>query len=75
MELRIGITDNPQPLNLALADDADRDAVKAGVQAALAGETDVLWLTDSKGREVAVAASRLTYVEISPADSNPIGFG
>ena len=75
MDLRIGIADNPQPITVTLADDADRDALKASVEAAMGGDSAVLWLTDDKGREVVVAASRLTYVEIGPASSNPIGFG
>ena len=75
MDLRIGIADNPQPIAVTLADDADRDALKAAVEAALRGDALVLWLTDDKGREVAVASSRITHVEIGPPGSNPIGFG
>ena len=75
MEIRIGVTDNPRDLTLVLADDADRDTVKAAVEAALAGTSATWWLTDAKGREVAVASSRLAYVEIGPAGANPIGFG
>ncbi len=75
MELRIGIADNPQPIKVTLPDGADRDHIKASVGAALNGEVPVLWLTDDKGREIAVAASRLTHVEMGPDSSNPIGFG
>ena len=75
MDIRIGVTDNPRDLTLVLADDADRDTVKAAVEAALAGTSATLWLTDAKGREVAVASSRLAYVEIGPEGANPIGFG
>ena len=75
MELRIGIADNPQPIAVTLPDDADRENVKASVEAALNGEVPVLWLTDDKGREIAVAASRVTHVEMGPPGSNPIGFG
>ncbi len=75
MELRIGIADNPQPITVTLPDEADRENVKASVEAALNGEVPVLWLTDDKGREIAVAASRVTHVEMGPPGSNPIGFG
>ena len=75
MELRIGIADNPQPIAVTLPDDADREDVKASVDAALRGQSPVLWLTDDKGREIAVAASRITHVEMGPPGSNPIGFG
>ncbi len=75
MELRIGIADNPQPIAVTLPADADREDVKASVEAALRGQAPVLWLTDDKGREIAVAASRITHVEMGPPGSNPIGFG
>ncbi len=75
MELRIGIVDNPQPIAVTLPDGTDRADVKTSVEAALRGEVAVLWLTDDKGREIAVASSRLTHVEMGPPGSNPIGFG
>ena len=75
MELRIGIADNPQPIAVTLPDDTDRENFKASVETALRGDSPVLWLTDDKGREIAVAASRITHVEMGPPGSNPIGFG
>ncbi len=75
MDLRIGILDSPQPIAVTLADGTDREAIKSSVEDALAGDSSVLWLTDSKGREVAVASGRLAFVEIGPDSSNPIGFG
>ncbi len=75
MELRIGIADNPQPITVNLPDDTDREDIKASVEAALKGEVPVLWLTDDKGREIAVSASRVTHVEMGPPGSHPIGFG
>ena len=75
MELRIGIADNPTPITVTLPDDADRDGVKASVEAALRAETPVLWLTDDKGREIAVTSARVTYVDIGPPAAHPIGFG
>jgi hypothetical protein len=75
VELRIGIADNPQPITVTLPDDADRENIKESVEAALRGAAPVLWLTDDKGREIAVAASRLTHVEMGPPGSHPIGFG
>ena len=75
MDIRIGVTDNPRDINLVLADDADREAVKATIDAALEGTSKTLWLTDEKGRDIGVAAARLAYVEIGPEGANPIGFG
>ena len=62
MDIRIGVTDNPQPIVLQLADDTDRD-VKARIDTAIGGG-GVLWLTDDKGKEVAVPAARLAFVEL-----------
>ena len=75
MDIRIGVTDTPREVTLTLDDDIARDEVKAAIDAALAGERSVLWLTDDKGLEVAVAATRLAYVELGPEGNNPIGFG
>ena len=75
MDIRIGVTDNPREINLQLADDTDRAALKTEIDTALASGEGVLWLTDDKGKEVGIAASRLAYVELGPAGSNPIGFG
>ena len=75
MDIRIGVTDNPQPIVLQLADDTDRDDLKARIDTAISGGEGVLWLTDDKGKEVAGPAARLAFVELCPAGSNPIGFG
>ena len=75
MDIRIGVTDNPREINLQLADDVERSALKAQIDTALSGGEGVLWLTDDKGKEVAIPAARLAYVELGPEGSNPIGFG
>lgn len=75
MDIRIGVTDNPREIALQLADDADRSVLKSQIEAALSGSSDVLWLTDDKGREVAVSSARLAFIELGPEGGNPIGFG
>jgi len=76
VDIRIGVTDTPRELNLVLAADVDRDEIKNSISAAIAGASDTLWLIDDKGREVAVPAARIAYVELSAAgETNPIGFG
>ena len=50
-------------------------AIRAALPA-LTGAVDVLWLTDKKGRQVAVAAAKIAYVEIGTAEGDrKIGFG
>lgn len=76
MEIRIGVTYTPKEVALELADDADAKAIKASVDAALVGTDPVLWLTDRKGRQVAVPSDKISYVELGTEnDSRPIGFG
>ena len=75
MEIRIGISDSSQPVAVTLPSGTDHQTVKAAVDDSLRGAAKVLWLTDDQGREVAVASSRITHVEIGPPGSHPIGFG
>ena len=57
-------------------DDGERDDVKSRVDAALSGASDVLWLTDKRGREIGVPAAKIAYVEVgSPDGDRRLGFG
>lgn len=76
VDVRIGVTQAPRELNIELADDADRDDLKSRIDAALAGASDVLWITDRRGKDVAVPSSKIAYVELgSPESERRIGFG
>ena len=75
MDVRIGVTDHPREIGVKLADDTDRDALKARIESALTGSSDALWLTDDKGGEVVVPAGKIAFVEIGPEGGSPIGFG
>ena len=75
MDVRIGVTQAPRELTVEIPDD-ERDDAKARVEAALGGAADVLWLTDKRGRQVAVASAKIAYVEIGTPDGDRrIGFG
>ena len=74
MELRIGVVRTAKELTLELDDGAD-DGV-ARIDAALAGEAPVVWITDAKGRRVGVPADKIAYVEIDEDGSaKRVGFG
>jgi hypothetical protein len=76
VDVRIGVTQHPRELDVELADDADREALKKQVSEALAGQDTVLWLTDRRGRDVAVPTAKIAYVEIGSSDAERrIGFG
>ncbi|HWL45551.1 MAG TPA: DUF3107 domain-containing protein [Ilumatobacter sp.] len=75
MDVRIGVTQAPRELTIDV-DDGERDAVKAAVDAALAGATDVLWVTDKRGKQIGVPAAKIAYVEVGTAEGDRrIGFG
>jgi len=76
VDVRIGVTQAPRELNIELAEDTDRDELKARVEAALAGASDVLWMTDRRGKDVAIPASKIAYIELGSSDGDRrIGFG
>lgn len=76
MDVRIGIADSPQVIEVELDDDADRVALKKEVEAVLSGKDKILWLTDRKGKELAVPAEQIGFVELGTADADrKIGFG
>ena len=76
MDVRIGVKYSAKEINVELADDADREALKKQIGDALSDEDNVLWLSDKRGRDVAVPAGKITYVEIGSSNaSKPIGFG
>ena len=75
VDVRIGVTQAPREITVEVADD-ERDDLKAKVEAALSGATDVLWVTDKRGRDVGVPAAKIAYVEVGSADGDRrIGFG
>lgn len=77
MDVRIGVTQAPREIAVEVDDSADaRAALKASIDAALAGTVQTLWITDKKGREIAVSAGKIAYVELGSPDSDRrIGFG
>lgn len=76
MDVRIGIADSPQIIEVDMAEDTDRDALKELVQAVLSGATPVLTLEDKRGKELNVPGARVAFVEIGAADAERrIGFG
>lgn len=75
MDVRIGVTYSPREIELQLAEDADREALKAQIDEVLGSDDKVLWLTDRKGREVGVPSERIAYIEIgSASEARAMGF-
>ena len=76
MDVRIGVSQHPRELDIELADDTDRAALKQQIETALADDDNVLWLTDRRGRDIVVPAGKIAYVEIGSSEAERrIGFG
>ena len=76
MDVRIGVIHTVKEIDIELPGDADRDEIRTSIDTALSDETATLWLTDRHGREIAVPAARIAYVELgSPDSERRIGFG
>ena len=77
MDIRIGITQSAREIALEVDENVtSRDSLKTAIDDALAGKTPTLWLTDKKGREVALPGAKIAYVEFgSPDSARKIGFG
>ena len=76
MDVRIGVTQAPREINIELPEDADRGELRARVEAALAGASDVLWITDKRGKDVAIPSAKIAYIELgSDGGDRKIGFG
>jgi hypothetical protein len=75
VDVRIGVTYSPREIEMQLPEDVDRAELKSRVDDVLGSDTKVLWLTDRKGREVAVPSAKITYVELGTAEeARPMGF-
>jgi len=76
MDLRIGIAQSSQVIELEVSEDTDRDQLKADVASALGQEDGVFWVADRKGKEIAVPSAKISFVEIGAASAaRRIGFG
>ncbi|GAB3949293.1 DUF3107 domain-containing protein [Kribbella sp. NPDC056345] len=73
MEVKIGV----QHVNreLVLESEQSPDEVQEQVSNALSGKSNLLELTDDKGRRILVPADRLAYVEIGEVSIRKVGFG
>lgn len=76
MDVRIGITQTPKELEVELAEDTDRKSLIADIDKALEKGDGVLWLTDRRGRRVAVPVPKVAYIEVgAPTNERRVGFG
>jgi hypothetical protein len=76
VDVRIGIVQTTKELEVELADDADRDRVLKDIEGALGKGDGILWLTDRRGRRVAIPVAKVAYIEVgAPIGERRVGFG
>jgi len=77
MDVRIGVTHTPREIEVELGDDADGDKLVKDVEAALSKGSNMLWVTDRKGRRVGIPSDKVAYVEIGTpsGEDRRVGFG
>ena len=73
MEVKIGVQHANR--ELVLESEQSPEEVQEAVAAALSGKSNLLQLTDDKGRRVIIPADRLAYVEIGEVSIRKVGFG
>jgi hypothetical protein len=72
VEVKIGVQDTAR--EIVLESEETPEAISKAVDAAISNGS-LLSLTDDRGRMVIVPATKIAYVEISPASSRRVGFG
>ena len=72
MEVKIGIQQAAREIVVDTAEDAE--AVEKRVADALASESGLISLTDTKGRKVLVPAAKVAYIEIGGGVVGQVGF-
>lgn len=72
IEVKIGVQYSPRELTVEVH--LTPDEIAAAVETAV-GEGGVLRLTDTRGRQVLVPMSSLSYVEVGPPEVRRVGFG
>jgi hypothetical protein len=73
VEVKIGVTDSPR--ELIFKSSQTPDELEKLVTDALTKGSEVVSLSDEKGRRFLVLSSRIAYLEIGVADSRRVGFG
>ncbi len=76
VDVRIGITQSTKELDVELDPATSRESLLEEINRVLATPDGVLWLTDKRGRRVAVPSARVAYVEVgADAQDRRVGFG
>jgi len=72
VDVKVGVLHTPR--EIVIDSDESTDDVEKQVTEALKSDSNVLSLTDRRGRRVIVPSDRIAYVEIAEADNRRVGF-
>jgi hypothetical protein len=76
VDIRIGLVHSLRELEVELADDTDAVALQKQVDEVLRAGGGILWLTDRKGAQFAIAAEKVTFIQLGTgSEKGRIGFG
>lgn len=73
MEVKIGISDSPRELVFNSSQTVEE--VEGAIRAAIGEGSELVALSDERGRKFLVQTTRINYVEIGVADVRRVGFG
>ena len=74
MRVRIGLSMAPREIELELEADAANELV-ADIEAALAADTPMVWVTDERGQRHGLVVAKVAFVELGPeSDKHGVGF-
>jgi hypothetical protein len=73
VEIRIGMMNVARELTFEVNDD-EADQLKSDLESASAAGDNMLWVTDSDGRNVGLSIGQLAYVEFGVPGDRRIGF-
>ncbi|MCZ0981186.1 DUF3107 domain-containing protein [Streptomyces sp. NPDC004284] len=73
MEVKIGVQHAPREIVLESGQSAEE--IERAVADALGGKTELLSLSDEKGRKVLVPSAKIAYVELGEPAVRRVGFG
>ena len=71
MIARIGIADTGRDVEVAID---SKDEFVSRVEAAYEAGQQILWMKDTKGKDVGVPLTKIAYIEISGEEESSVGF-
>ncbi len=75
MDIRIGISESNHVIEVEMADETDRAALKSSISNSIS-EGTMLWLIDKRGKETGIPGAKVAFADIGSAeDDRRIGFG